>query len=399
MAETTAPQPPAPVDAEVVDEPQALVPTQGAEPPAVPQAAGTPAHFLEMALAKGADVTELGPLMDLYERWEKGQARKAFHEAMTRFQSIVPPIVKDRDVSHDRGRTTVYRFATMPNIVRTVKASLAECDLSYRFEQEDVEGGIKVTCVATHVAGHSESSSMSGPADTSGAKNAIQARGSSDSYLCRYTFRNVFGLVIDEDDDGRSAAPNPLDDAELPQATDQTDEAASTRGPYGGWIREVRDERAEGNMTRRECLVEGWPDNHVLITKSKFEKYKADGPNEWKNAGMGRPFTCDVTDGKNVKGEVWFLAETLRHPAATGAIDVPGFAWERQQTPEDIGTGEGTPSKADFYRTRIGAQMRRLTAEQREKVPANYHSEQDEGVLKALLDQVLTWVGENQDES
>jgi len=169
-------------------------------------------------------------LFALYQQQQADDARRQFFEALTRFQSIVPPIVKDRDVGYEAktGGSVGYRYASLTHIVTTIKEPLAACGLSFRFEQRDIEGGIEVTCIATHVAGHSERTSMSGPADTSGKKNAIQSRGSSNSYLKRYTLGGVFGLVIDEDDDGRasdqaprrtrkakpSAPPPPLHDAD-----------------------------------------------------------------------------------------------------------------------------------------------------------------------------------------
>ena len=46
---------------------------------------------------------------------------------------------------------------------------------------------------------------MTAPADTSGSKNAIQARGSTVTYLQRYTLLGALGLVTgDEDTDGRN---------------------------------------------------------------------------------------------------------------------------------------------------------------------------------------------------
>ena len=186
--------------------------------------------FIAAAIAQQLPIETMERLFALYQQQQADDARRQFFEALTRFQSIVPPIVKDRDVGYEAktGGSVGYRYASLTHIVTTIKEPLAACGLSFRFEQRDIEGGIEVTCIATHVAGHSESTSMSGPADTSGKKNAIQSRGSSNNYLKRYTLGGVFGLVIDEDDDGRasdqaprrtrkakpSAPPPPLHDAD-----------------------------------------------------------------------------------------------------------------------------------------------------------------------------------------
>jgi hypothetical protein len=44
------------------------------------------------------------------------------------------------------------------------------------------------------------------PADTSGAKNPVQAWGSSASYGKRYVAMTLTGIATDDDDDGRAAA-------------------------------------------------------------------------------------------------------------------------------------------------------------------------------------------------
>jgi hypothetical protein len=54
------------------------------------------------------------------------------------------------------------------------------------------------------VLGHKIETSIEAGSDTSGSKNAIQAIGSTISYLKRYTLENVLGLSADEDNDGAS---------------------------------------------------------------------------------------------------------------------------------------------------------------------------------------------------
>mgnify|MGYP000541184124 FL=1 len=61
-----------------------------------------------------------------------------------------------------------------------------------------------VTCILSHRDGHSEESSLSGPADASGSKNAIQAIGSTLTYLQRYTLVQALGLAAGDDDDGKA---------------------------------------------------------------------------------------------------------------------------------------------------------------------------------------------------
>jgi hypothetical protein len=59
---------------------------------------------------------------------------------------------------------------------------------------------MEVTCFLRHVGGHQESASMGGPPDAGGAKNAIQARASTKTYLERYTLKAITGLSEQDDD-------------------------------------------------------------------------------------------------------------------------------------------------------------------------------------------------------
>jgi hypothetical protein len=64
---------------------------------------------------------------------------------------------------------------------------------------------ISVTCILSHRDGHSEETTLSGPPDASGNKNAIQAIGSTLTYLQRYSLVQALGLAAANDDDGRAA--------------------------------------------------------------------------------------------------------------------------------------------------------------------------------------------------
>jgi hypothetical protein len=74
---------------------------------------------------------------------------------------------------------------------------------------------VGVTCFLTHRMGHKDDGTyIEAPADTSGKKNAIQAVGSTITFLQRYTLLAAVGLAPKDaipDDDGRSHA-EPLPD-------------------------------------------------------------------------------------------------------------------------------------------------------------------------------------------
>lgn len=153
--------------------------------------------LLEMAVQNGAQVESLERLMDLQDRWEAKQAKKAFIEALANFQSQQGVIYKNKE-GHN------FSYAPLADIQIAIGGLLRKCGLAYRFEQTHEENLITVACIVTHVDGHSERTEMSAMPDDSGSKNVIQARGSTVSYLQRYTLIGALGiLTADKDVDGR----------------------------------------------------------------------------------------------------------------------------------------------------------------------------------------------------
>lgn len=170
------------------------------------QVATTPAHLLELAVSKDLDIEKLTKLVELQERWQKEQARKAFFSALSDFQIACPDIRKNKRVHFETrsGPDTEYFFAPLADIDRQIKHPLKECGLTKRWEIEDDKDVIRVTCIITHTDGHSERTTMTASADNSGGKNAIQARASAIEYMRRYTLCGALGITTaDSDIDGR----------------------------------------------------------------------------------------------------------------------------------------------------------------------------------------------------
>lgn len=173
----------------------------------------TPAKLLEIAVSKDADLDKLKELMDLQERWEANEARKAYVQAMNDFKAEPPEIFKDTHVEYTTTKgTTIYDHANLANVVDAIGASLAKHSLSHRWNVEQPDGGqIKVICIITHSMGHSESVPMQSGADQSGGKNNIQAIGSTITYLERYTLLAATGMATRENnDDGSGSEPPAL---------------------------------------------------------------------------------------------------------------------------------------------------------------------------------------------
>lgn len=164
-------------------------------------------RMIERGVADPAfDVAKLEKLLDVKERWEKEEARKAFIAAKAAFKAEAPRIEKNKQVGFESRRTnerTAYRHATLDHIDHLIAPVLAKHGLAHSWKTEQGQGGvITVTCFLTHVQGHSESVTLQGSPDNSGSKNNIQAVGSTVTYLQRYTLLAITGMATaDQDDD------------------------------------------------------------------------------------------------------------------------------------------------------------------------------------------------------
>jgi hypothetical protein len=168
------------------------------------EAAITPSSMLAIAVQRGASVEQMAQLMDLQERHERNEARKAFVVALNKFKADPPEVLKNKQVSFGGAGKTAYKHAGLDNASEIIGAALAAHDISHRWNVEQTDAKIKVTCILTHAMGHSESVAMEATPDNSGSKNSIQAIGSTVSYLQRYTLFAASGIAPKNiDDDGR----------------------------------------------------------------------------------------------------------------------------------------------------------------------------------------------------
>lgn len=163
----------------------------------------TPTGMLQIAVEQGADLDKLEKLMELQERWEKNEAKKAFNIAVAEFKKNPPVIIKDKD-----NLQYGSKYASKDSLVNTGNTALSEFGLNARWDiEQDDKNNVTVTCVLTHELGHSESVAMTAPPDASGKKNPIQQIKSTKTYLEIATYESVTGLAASDhgDDDGNGA--------------------------------------------------------------------------------------------------------------------------------------------------------------------------------------------------
>lgn len=164
----------------------------------------SPPEMLSRALEMGADPETLKGFMELQERWEARQAKKAFDRALSACKAELPPIIKRGEVDYttSKGRTYYKHERLTEDIMQKVEPVLAKNGLSVRWETGRDSGDVVVKCIIAHEMGHSDATPLQAPPDTSGGKNPVQAVGSTVTYLQRYTLKAALGLAATDDTDG-----------------------------------------------------------------------------------------------------------------------------------------------------------------------------------------------------
>ncbi len=170
----------------------------------------SPAAMMTAAISQGMNLDKLEKMLELQERWEANEAKKAFFKAVAAFKENPPEVLKDKENSQFSKGDKKAMYVSLGNLLKTVNPVLGENGLSVSFEISQPDKMIQVSCRLNHRMGHSEIVTMEAPPDDSGgnAKNPIQKIKSTVTYLRAATFEAVTGLAATDsnlDDDGNSS--------------------------------------------------------------------------------------------------------------------------------------------------------------------------------------------------
>ena len=171
--------------------------------PAASESAAILSVIERMAMNPEIDPDRIERFIALKERMDKEAAEKAFNSAITAAKADIKPIAR-RTKGHNGN------YADLATIADAIDPVLSRHGLSYRHRMTQNSGPISVTCILSHDMGHREETTITAAADTSGSKNSIQAIGSTQTYLMRYTLIAALGLSTTKDDDGAMAGMGEL---------------------------------------------------------------------------------------------------------------------------------------------------------------------------------------------
>lgn len=170
----------------------------------------TPELLIKAAIEKGVDAQTINSLMEMRNSLKREQAREAFYDALSAFQADLPPIPRTRIIKDKYGNVR-SRYADLDDIRQTIAPFLSKHGLSFRFEFTPQEGQMVISCIVTHKAGHSETTSIPMPVDQGMQASAQQKVGATMTYGQRYTLIGGLGITsADQDTDGQ--AYNFIDD-------------------------------------------------------------------------------------------------------------------------------------------------------------------------------------------
>lgn len=204
--------------------PPATVPTQAPVP--LPTDGGILGMIAAAAVRPDFDPENLRALIQMKREVEADDAAREFNAAFVRLQSALPRVKRNGSLSYPKNKNDpdgpqkkIASFARWEDIDAAIRPLLEGegFALSFRTQPRPNEGGgLIVTCVLMHVAGHSTETSIPVPLDTSGGKNNIQGYGSALSYGKRYTTCAALNIITEgEDEDGKIIAAPPTDADEI----------------------------------------------------------------------------------------------------------------------------------------------------------------------------------------
>lgn len=155
------------------------------------------------------DVEQMKGLMEISERYEANEARKAFAADFTQVQAKVAAVVKNK-----KNPQTNSMYAGLDNVLEMVRPIYTKYGFSVIFHEgkAEIDNYIRMCADVLHRAGHSEKYHADLPLDETGIKGSVNktkmhGKGSSFSYGRRYMMCLIWNIPT-QDDDGNGAGGN-----------------------------------------------------------------------------------------------------------------------------------------------------------------------------------------------
>ena len=174
------------------------------QPPQPPVPQSDSAAILSMidraARDPSVDIDKMERLFAMHERVEAKSREAAYLAALSSMQAELPAVARRGKGHNDKS------YARFEDIVAAVRPILVKHGFSLSFRTSQDDKAIRITGILGHSGGHSATTDIVLPADTSGNKNVVQAWGSSTSYGKRYVALSLLGIASENEDNDAKAA-------------------------------------------------------------------------------------------------------------------------------------------------------------------------------------------------
>ncbi len=227
---------------------------------------------IQIAVRQNASVETLEKLWQLQLQIQANDAKNAYHVAMNAFKADPPEILKNKHVAYNQ---VAYDHATLDHVCEAAGEGLAKHDISHRWKVEQKPDLVRVTCILTHSMGHSEETTLEGPIDTSGSKNAIQSIGSSVTYLERYSLLAAVGLAAKNGDNDGQGAPK-MENLQL--HLDRIAGATNTTVLQNAYNDAFKEAVKLNNTQAMQAIVKAKDAKKALLLKEKVEGLQNEEP-------------------------------------------------------------------------------------------------------------------------
>lgn len=257
--------------------------------PAASESAAILSVIERMAMNADIDPERIERFIALKERMDKEAARKAFSAALAEMQADMPVIEERGQISYGKDKEGNDKggpsYALWEDINEAIRPLLKMHGFALMFRTgQTPEGKIIVTGILSHRDGHSEETTMVLMHDSSGAKNAVQAMGSSISYGKRYTAGALLNITSRGEDDDGVAGGRLLAKAEA-------------REPY-------KEMQAELDACSTESEL------RILWNSPVFRAAYEQLPNDWKGMIVERKEQCKA-DLQKIQKPKGYVAPTF----------------------------------------------------------------------------------------
>jgi hypothetical protein len=177
------------------------------------------------------DVEKLERLLSMQERVLAREAEQAFNAALKAAQDEIQPVIKNK-VNPD----TKSKYADLVAVSDAIDPIMRQHGFSSSYGTADcpLDGHYRVTCLLSHVAGHSRQYQADVPIDNTGPKGSqnktmTHGFGSALSYGRRY-LKLLIADVATKDDDGRGAGRGAtVNEAQLAELNRLADEVQADK--------------------------------------------------------------------------------------------------------------------------------------------------------------------------